>query len=67
MQEEWHGEVIHLSWRPRAFLYKRFLTDEECDHVRNKVCAVGAHGCRQCLQAQDAGKQAGRHAVSVAG
>ncbi|XP_074349130.1 putative prolyl 4-hydroxylase 6 isoform X3 [Apium graveolens] len=25
--------VIQLSWRPRAFLYKNFLTDEECDHL----------------------------------
>lgn len=26
-------KVISLSWNPRAFLYKKFLTDEECDHV----------------------------------
>ncbi|ERN04484.1 hypothetical protein AMTR_s00081p00029310 [Amborella trichopoda] len=25
--------VSHLTWRPRAFLYKGFLTDEECDHL----------------------------------
>ena len=25
--------VIQLSWKPRAFLYKNFLTDEECDHM----------------------------------
>lgn len=25
--------VIQLSWRPRAFLYKNFLTDAECDHL----------------------------------
>lgn len=31
--EEWRGEVVHLSWRPRAFLYKRFLSDAECDHL----------------------------------
>ncbi|KAG6542532.1 hypothetical protein Mapa_016003 [Marchantia paleacea] len=34
-------KVIALSWRPRAFLYKGFLTDEECDHIimlaRNKL------------------------------
>lgn len=25
--------VTQLSWSPRAFLYKNFLTDEECDHL----------------------------------
>ncbi|XP_010531793.1 PREDICTED: probable prolyl 4-hydroxylase 6 [Tarenaya hassleriana] len=25
--------VTQLSWRPRAFLYKGFLSDEECDHL----------------------------------
>ncbi|KAI3853419.1 hypothetical protein MKX03_017735 [Papaver bracteatum] len=25
--------VTQLSWRPRAFLYKNFLSDEECDHL----------------------------------
>ncbi|XP_057739402.1 probable prolyl 4-hydroxylase 6 [Arachis stenosperma] len=25
--------VIQLSWQPRAFIYKKFLTDEECDHL----------------------------------
>lgn len=37
MQEEWRGEVIHLSWSPRAFLLKNFLSDEECDHLINTV------------------------------
>ncbi|EOA23302.1 hypothetical protein CARUB_v10018771mg [Capsella rubella] len=27
--------VTQLSWTPRAFLYKRFLSDEECDHLIN--------------------------------
>eukprot|EP00270_Netrium_digitus_P011014 TRINITY_DN3468_c0_g1_i1.p1 TRINITY_DN3468_c0_g1~~TRINITY_DN3468_c0_g1_i1.p1 ORF type:complete len:325 (+),score=62.34 TRINITY_DN3468_c0_g1_i1:88-1062(+) len=27
------SRVIQLSWRPRAFLYKNFLTAEECDHL----------------------------------
>ncbi|WCJ20861.1 2-oxoglutarate (2OG) and Fe(II)-dependent oxygenase superfamily protein [Euphorbia peplus] len=27
------SRVIQLSWRPRAFLYKGFLSDEECDHL----------------------------------
>ncbi|XP_065878152.1 probable prolyl 4-hydroxylase 6 [Euphorbia lathyris] len=25
--------VTQLSWRPRAFLYEGFLSDEECDHL----------------------------------
>ncbi|XP_010272176.2 PREDICTED: probable prolyl 4-hydroxylase 7 [Nelumbo nucifera] len=25
--------VIQLSWRPRAFIYKNFLSEEECDHL----------------------------------
>ncbi|KAA8548030.1 hypothetical protein F0562_004709 [Nyssa sinensis] len=29
------SRVTQLSWRPRAFLYKGFLTDEECDHLIN--------------------------------
>jgi hypothetical protein len=32
-QEEWRGEVIRLSWKPRAFLFKRFLSEAECDHI----------------------------------
>ncbi|KAF9609115.1 hypothetical protein IFM89_013369 [Coptis chinensis] len=27
--------VIQLSWQPRAFLHKNFLSDEECDHLIN--------------------------------
>jgi prolyl 4-hydroxylase len=30
--EEW---VEVLSWKPRAFLYHNFLTEEEADHVIN--------------------------------
>lgn len=26
-------KVISLSWKPRVFLYKGFLTEEECDHL----------------------------------
>ena len=33
MQEEWRGEVVHLSWSPRSFLLKGFLSDEEADHL----------------------------------
>lgn len=25
--------VTQISWSPRAFLYRRFLTEEECDHL----------------------------------
>ncbi|KAG9159886.1 hypothetical protein Leryth_005649 [Lithospermum erythrorhizon] len=25
--------VTQISWRPRAFLYRNFLTEEECDHL----------------------------------
>lgn len=27
------SQVINVSWKPRAFLYKGFLTEEECDHL----------------------------------
>ncbi|OAY29849.1 probable prolyl 4-hydroxylase 6 [Manihot esculenta] len=27
--------VIQLSWHPRAFIYKGFLSNEECDHLIN--------------------------------
>lgn len=40
MQEEWRGEVVHLSWSPRAFLLKGFLTDKECDHLIKLVRVV---------------------------
>lgn len=33
LQEEWRGQVLRLSWRPRAYLFKHFLSDEECDHL----------------------------------
>jgi len=33
VDEEWRGEIIHLSWSPRSFLLKAFLSDEECDHL----------------------------------
>ncbi|CAH9069872.1 unnamed protein product [Cuscuta europaea] len=26
-------QVIQLSWQPRVFLYKDFLSEEECDHL----------------------------------
>lgn len=27
------SRVMQISWRPRIFLYKGFLSDEECDHI----------------------------------
>ena len=41
-QEEWRGEVEQVSWSPRAFLYKKFLSEEECDHLINHVRKPGA-------------------------
>ena len=28
---------MELSWEPRAFLFKKFMTDEECDSVIKMV------------------------------
>lgn len=39
VQIEWTGDVQHISWKPRVFLYKKFLSDEECDHLINKGAA----------------------------
>ena len=36
-QEEWRGVVEQISWAPRAFLFKKFLSDDECDHLINHV------------------------------
>ena len=38
-QEEWRGKVVRLSWRPRAYLWKNLLTEEECDHLTTLVRA----------------------------
>ncbi|XP_021773888.1 probable prolyl 4-hydroxylase 4 [Chenopodium quinoa] len=27
------SKVRQISWKPRAFVYEKFLTDEECDHL----------------------------------
>ncbi len=41
LQEMWRGEVEQVSWSPRAFLYKKLLSEEECDHLINHVrCAL---------------------------
>lgn len=36
-QELWRGEVITVSWKPRAFLFKNFLNETECDHIIDRV------------------------------
>lgn len=36
-QETWRGEMQQLSWSPRAFLAKNFLSDEECEHIKTIV------------------------------
>lgn len=33
LQEDWRGEILQLSWAPRSFLLKGFLSDEECAHL----------------------------------
>ena len=38
-QELWRGEVKQLSWNPRSFLLKGFLSDKECEYMINKVLA----------------------------
>eukprot|EP00884_Botryococcus_braunii_P014162 jgi/Botrbrau1/22747/Bobra.0132s0080.1 len=33
----WDGHIEELSWKPRAFLLKSFLSHEECDHLVSKA------------------------------
>ena len=35
--DAWSGEKRLLSWSPRAFLMKRFLSDDECDYLIEKA------------------------------
>lgn len=35
--------MVEVSWKPRAFLLKSFLTDEEATHLVNKVCRGGTY------------------------
>ena len=37
VQELWRGEVQQLSWTPRAFLMKGFLSEQECEYMIGKV------------------------------
>eukprot|EP00884_Botryococcus_braunii_P003573 jgi/Botrbrau1/13216/Bobra.9_1s0007.1 len=36
-KEAWRGEVIEVSWKPRAFLFKNFLTWDECEYLIRKA------------------------------
>ena len=39
-----------ISWKPRAYLYHNFLTEEECDHI------IKVRGCKRrvsCAQASN--------------
>ena len=40
LQEEWRGEVEQVSWSPRAYIFKKFLSDAECDHLINNVRTI---------------------------
>lgn len=42
--------MIDISWSPRAFLFKGFLTEEETTHLIEKVLHHNANpgGCRSC-------------------
>lgn len=37
LQVEWRGEILQLSWSPRAYHLKGFLSDEECEHIKKIV------------------------------
>ena len=36
--------MVHVSWSPRVFLLKGFMTDAECDYLINQVCVGGVGG-----------------------
>ena len=40
LQDFWEGEVVEVSWKPRVFLFKGFLSEEECDHMID-IVSVG--------------------------
>ncbi|XP_011084431.1 probable prolyl 4-hydroxylase 12 isoform X1 [Sesamum indicum] len=37
------SQVIQLSWQPRVFLYRNFLSDEECDYLISWVHRKKSH------------------------
>ncbi|XP_062154739.1 probable prolyl 4-hydroxylase 12 isoform X2 [Alnus glutinosa] len=42
------SRVVQLSWQPRVFLYKGFLSEEECDHLTSL-----AHGVKKTILGND--------------
>lgn len=32
------SRVVQLSWQPRVFVYRGFISDEECDHLISLAC-----------------------------
>ncbi|XP_059433799.1 probable prolyl 4-hydroxylase 12 isoform X1 [Corylus avellana] len=42
------SRVVQLSWQPRVFLYKGFLSEEECDHFTSL-----AHGVKKTILGND--------------
>jgi prolyl 4-hydroxylase len=39
------SRVRAVSWRPRVFVYKGFLSDDECDHLVKLVSTCCNHRC----------------------
>lgn len=33
----WKGQIEQVSWKPRIFVLRNFLSEEECDHLVNKA------------------------------
>lgn len=44
LQPEWTGEIEQLSWKPRAYLMRHFLSDAECDHIVGLVSRTKSPG-----------------------
>ena len=40
LQELWRGEVQQISWKPRAFVLKNFMSTEECDYLVKKASLI---------------------------
>lgn len=37
VQEVWRGKVEQISWEPRAWVFRGFLSEEECHHLMSKA------------------------------
>lgn len=46
--------IQHLSWEPRSWVYKHFLTPEECDHII-ATARRRPRGCFRCPPARARG------------